>query len=118
MGIVQNHVYTVLGVVEIEDNKLYRIRNPWAEDSYKGPWADKDVYNWDPFLKSQVSYIDKDDGIFFIDFVTYHREFDLTQIHVDTMEMTQSYYLVTDDNTPNRPNPAESPFCNENRDHC
>ena len=40
-GIVQDHVYTILGVVETENgDRLLRIRNPWGRETYTGNWSD------------------------------------------------------------------------------
>ena len=41
-GLAANHAYTVLGVASItkkgEEVRLVKVRNPWGENQYKGPW--------------------------------------------------------------------------------
>ena len=59
--------------------------------------------NWDDTLKSAVGYVDADDGTFFIDEATYHDQFDQTQIHFDTTDLAQTYFLVLDDDTTRTP---------------
>ena len=51
LGIVNNHVYTILSVVEVEGNRLLRIRNPWGRESYIGDWNDHDSRNWNARLR-------------------------------------------------------------------
>lgn len=43
--------------------------------------------------------MNEDDGTFFIDVDTYHAEFVVTMIHLDTTDMKQSFFLVTDDDS-------------------
>ena len=111
-----NHVYTVLNAHEIQDEnantvKLLRIRNPFGREYYSGPFNDNDQTNWDQTLKSKVRYVNANDGTFFIDIDTYMKEFIFTQINLDTTDMTQSYFLIKDDNSNNK---ADSAHCDFN----
>ena len=40
-GLVGSHAYTVLGVVDesLESPRLIKLRNPWGEQHYTGPWS-------------------------------------------------------------------------------
>ena len=78
------HVYTVLGAYEAGGDRLLRIRNPWGHEEYHGPWNDHDSSNWDATIQGQVQtyaeafpdlYSLEDEGIFFIDYETYHSDF-------------------------------------------
>ena len=97
LGIVGNHVYTILDTEEVLGNKLIRMRNPWGRETYSGPWRDDDASNWDPLLRALVDHEDRNEGIFWIDYLTYHSEFTSTSVHFDTTEMKQSYFLALDD---------------------
>lgn len=97
-GIVQDHVYTVLGVIEAEGEQLLRIRNPWGEESYSGSWSD-DSNLWTDSIRSKVEYVDENDGVFFIDYITFHQEIAVTSVSYDTTNLKQAYYLVEDDDT-------------------
>ena len=99
-----NHVYTVLSAHEIQDEKgqivkLLRLRNPFGSEKYTGPYNDNDKINWDETLKQKVRYVNDNDGTFFIDIDTYMQEFLFTQINLDTTGMTQSFFLISDDNS-------------------
>lgn len=101
-GLAQNHVYTVLDVHEVVNERgqtvrLLRIRNPWGREEYNGFFNDDDSANWDARLRSQVQYLNDNDGTFFIDIATYKAEFESTSIHLDTTNMKHSYYLIQDD---------------------
>lgn len=102
-NLAQNHVYTVLDsfVAESNGQRLLRIRNPWGREYYDGPYADNDTANWDAALQAQVSYVDDNDGTFFIDLNTYINEFEYTQTHIDTTNLHQTYHLVIDDQSTN-----------------
>jgi hypothetical protein len=54
-GLAQSHAYTVLSAHEIPDEngivrKLLRVRNPWGQEQYEGPYSDTDAANWDDTL--------------------------------------------------------------------
>lgn len=48
------HAYTLLATVEVSENgqtyRLVKIRNPWANERYSGPFSDQSSY-WTPSLK-------------------------------------------------------------------
>ena len=115
-GITQDHVYTILGCVEVEGEKLIRIRNPWGREYYQGPWYDQSNL-WTDSIKGQVDYVDENDGIFFIGYLAYHSEFEGTQISYDTTNLKQAYYLVEDDNTALRADSGAS-FCGSLANNC
>lgn len=41
-SLVTGHAYSILGAVEVDGNKLLKMRNPWGNEKYKGPWHDGD----------------------------------------------------------------------------
>lgn len=49
-GLSAGHTYTILGMTQVKDQqgkevKLVKIKNPWATETYTGPWNIKDG-NW------------------------------------------------------------------------
>merc|ERR1719221_108240 len=42
-GLVGGHAYSVLRVVEAEDNQLVCCRNPWGSGEWAGKWSDKNA---------------------------------------------------------------------------
>ena len=43
-GLSSSHAYTLLDVQELANKdppiKLAKVRNPWADEKYNGPWSD------------------------------------------------------------------------------
>ena len=67
-----SHAYTVMGAYQLKDTagkvvqNLYRVRNPWGQDIYNGPWSDGSSL-WTAAYKNQVPYAyNTNDGAFFI----------------------------------------------------
>jgi hypothetical protein len=67
-GIVQGHAYAILDMVEVDDYKLIKLRNPHggAGAEWNGDWSD-DSEMWDTRSKNKCKYVDKPDGEFWMD---------------------------------------------------
>lgn len=80
---VNGHAYSVLGAYEVTtDNgttvKLIRYFNPWHVEVWKtNPWGDNSA-NWTNYTKSQVPYLNGNDGIVFSTVEDYHDNFGVT----------------------------------------
>jgi hypothetical protein len=62
-GVLYNHAYGVLCVLEEDGNKLIKLRNPWGEGEWTGKWSDaSDV--WTPSLMKKLNHTRNDDGVF------------------------------------------------------
>mmetsp|Transcript_3195 Transcript_3195/g.9706 ORF Transcript_3195/g.9706 Transcript_3195/m.9706 type:complete len:605 (+) Transcript_3195:568-2382(+) len=79
-GLVENHAYTIINVVERQGFKLLQMRNPWASDrrDWKGAWCDHDG-KWDryPRMKEELCPHRDGEGIFWMcynDFCCFYRE--------------------------------------------
>lgn len=75
-GLVAGHAYAILDVRETSDKKfkLIKLRNPWGQFEWKGPWSDASR-NWTFQYRKEMGADTKDDGIFwmeFKDFCTYY----------------------------------------------
>lgn len=66
-GLVNNHAYTLLDVVEVYGTKLAKLRNPWSTEGYHGAWSDKDE-RWTPELLELLGHKIGNDGVFFMPF--------------------------------------------------
>jgi hypothetical protein len=70
-GLVGGHAHTIVSTHVLKSStgaivqRLYRVRNPWGQDSYTGAWYDGDT-RWTSAYKAQVPYINSNDGYFFI----------------------------------------------------
>lgn len=85
-GVIGGHAYSVIGVRTIthqgQEVRLLQIRNPWGCGEWTGAWSDKDP-NWTEDLKQEVGFTDADDGLFFMAFDCYLRNFHQTMISVE-----------------------------------
>lgn len=66
-GLSNNHAYTLLDVITLNGEKLAKVRNPWAKESYNGDWSDKDA-RWTPAMLQQAGHTLRNDGVFFLPF--------------------------------------------------
>lgn len=82
-GIVYGHEYTLLDVLEVDDNgstkRLYKIRNPWGKYEWNGDWSDSSS-KWTRNLKSQVGHEVADDGVFYMEEDDYLQEFEIITV--------------------------------------
>ncbi|KAL1252852.1 hypothetical protein QQF64_017545 [Cirrhinus molitorella] len=83
--LVKGHAYSITGVEEVEYRgkltKLLRIRNPWGEVEWTGPWSDESR-EWreiDPSVRSRLHNC-QEDGEFWMSFSDFMREFSRVEI--------------------------------------
>lgn len=80
-GISNGHAYSILFASEYNEShgtsiKLLKMRNPWGHTEWKGDYSDNSSL-WTPELKEFFNYKEstKEDGVFFIPFDDYVKEF-------------------------------------------
>jgi calpain-15 len=61
--------------------RLVKVRNPWGSKEWTGNWSDNDK-RWTPELKKKFNHVNADDGIFFMEFSDYFKNFFLTSFCV------------------------------------
>ena len=60
---------------------LAKVRNPWANEHYTGPWSDgSDMWNDD--YKAQLGYENSNDGAFWLDYDDYLKHFFVTDVAI------------------------------------
>ncbi|XP_048237270.1 calpain-3-like [Haliotis rufescens] len=77
-GLIGAHAYSLTGAQQVQrdsgDNVyLLRVRNPWGNTEWKGPWSDESE-EWSTIPAGAVQRVNIDDGEFWIslpDFLTY-----------------------------------------------
>eukprot|EP00736_Rhodelphis_marinus_P002744 Rmarinus@m.9918 len=79
-GILQGHAYGLLDLQVISDVRLLRVRNPWGQREWTGPWSDNSPEWTDDVLAELNSKIDKpyefgDDGTFWMAYEDFVRVF-------------------------------------------
>ena len=67
LGIIKSHAYIILELKEYEKMRFIKLRNPWGESKYKGPFSNGSN-EWNEDLKSALNYKDIDDGSFWMPF--------------------------------------------------
>ncbi|VDI35634.1 calpain, invertebrate [Mytilus galloprovincialis] len=65
-GLVGGHAYSMNGAFVVGGAKLLRIRNPWGNGEWNGPWSDGSP-EWDSAPSDCVPPPSKDDGEFYMD---------------------------------------------------
>ncbi|CAJ1052840.1 calpain-9 [Xyrichtys novacula] len=85
-GLVKGHAYSITGVEEVNYRgrkvKLVRVRNPWGQVEWNGPWSDKSG-EWDYVDQSEKNRIlqrSNDDGEFWMEFEDFKRNYDKVEI--------------------------------------
>ena len=84
VGLDCAHAYTVLGIYEINGEKVVRLRNPWGTGEFNGAWSDYSS-KWTEDLKKKYNYYEKDDGDFFMgfnDFLKYFVKMGIAKLHL------------------------------------
>ena len=84
VGLSPGHAYTVLGIHEINGERVIRLRNPWGSGEFSGDWSDYSS-KWNEDLKKKYNYYEKDDGDFFMgfkDFLIYFIKMGIAKFHL------------------------------------
>ena len=85
IGLTPGHAYTVLGVLEINNEKVIKLRNPWGNFEFSGDWSDYSN-KWTEELKKKYEFNKKNDGVFYMsynDFIKYFITIGFAKIHPD-----------------------------------
>ena len=85
IGLTPGHAYTVLGILEINIEKVIKLRNPWGNFEFSGDWSDYSS-KWTEELKIKYEFNKKNDGTFYMsynDFLKYFITIGFCKIHPD-----------------------------------
>uniref|UniRef100_A0A8B9DZ61 Calpain 9 n=1 Tax=Anser cygnoides TaxID=8845 RepID=A0A8B9DZ61_ANSCY len=85
-GLIKGHAYSVTGIDEVsyrgQKVRLIRIRNPWGQVEWNGPWSDNSL-EWrlvSPSEQKRLSQTALDDGEFWMKFEDFKVHFDKVEI--------------------------------------
>ncbi|XP_075993035.1 calpain-9 [Genypterus blacodes] len=85
-GLVKGHAYSITGLEEVNYRgrmvKLIRIRNPWGQVEWNGPWSDKSR-EWDYVDRADKTRIlqnSTEDGEFWMEFEDFKKNYDKVEI--------------------------------------
>ncbi|XP_062244260.1 calpain-9 [Platichthys flesus] len=85
-GLVKGHAYSITGVEEVsyrgQKVQLIRIRNPWGQVEWNGPWSDNSrEWNYvDKAEKDRILQNSEEDGEFWMEFEDFKRNYDKVEI--------------------------------------
>nr|XP_034349267.1 calpain-9-like isoform X1 [Arvicanthis niloticus] len=94
-GLIKGHAYTVTGLDQVNFHgqrlKLIRVRNPWGQVEWNGPWSDSSLEWRSVNLEEQkrLGHTTLDDGEFwmaFEDFKTHFDKVDICNLTPDALE--------------------------------
>uniref|UniRef100_A0AAY5L3E5 Calpain 9 n=1 Tax=Esox lucius TaxID=8010 RepID=A0AAY5L3E5_ESOLU len=85
-GLVKGHAYSITGIEEVKYRggtvRLIRIRNPWGQVEWNGPWSDN-AKEWgiiDSSEKKRILLNSMDDGEFWMEFEDFKANYDKVEI--------------------------------------
>uniref|UniRef100_A0A8C9EXM4 Calpain 9 n=1 Tax=Pavo cristatus TaxID=9049 RepID=A0A8C9EXM4_PAVCR len=85
-GLIKGHAYSVTGTDEVsyqgQKVQLIRIRNPWGQVEWNGPWSDNSL-EWrlvSPLEQKRLAQTALDDGEFWMKFEDFRVHFDKVEI--------------------------------------
>ena len=84
-GLAPGHAYTIIDLLEINREKVLRLRNPWGNGEYTGDWSDSSK-KWTAELKKKYNFLKKDDGDFHMayeDYLKYYVVMGFGKLHQD-----------------------------------
>ncbi|KAL8952671.1 MAG: hypothetical protein Q9222_001439 [Ikaeria aurantiellina] len=87
------HAYSVQQAVEMKGERLLRIRNPWGDTEWQGPWSDGSE-QWTPEWMDLLGHRFGDDGMFWIsykDFLRKYQSLDRTRLFGPEWQVTQQW---------------------------
>ncbi|PRP85427.1 hypothetical protein PROFUN_06973 [Planoprotostelium fungivorum] len=73
-GLIQDHLYSIIRVTEIDQNKLVQLRNPWIQGEWRGPWS-RGSKEWTGELVSLLGENCEQEGTFWMEFSEWCRRF-------------------------------------------
>ncbi|EDL96734.1 calpain 9 (nCL-4), partial [Rattus norvegicus] len=86
LGLIKGHAYTVTGLDQVNFHgqriKLIRVRNPWGQVEWNGPWSDSSPEWRSMSLEEQkrLGHTALDDGEFWMAFEDFKTHFDKVEI--------------------------------------
>ena len=98
VGLIKGYTYNLQNFYHIEksDGKkvyLFQLRNPWSKGEWNGDWSDKSGL-WDDKAKQQVSFSDKEDGIFYMNDTDFFKYFTHVEICYVLYDATIAAYTL------------------------
>lgn len=94
-GILSRHAYSLIDAVEAKGKRLVKIRNPWGNSEWLGPWSDGSS-EWTPEWMQILNHRFGDDGAFWMtleDCITVFDSFERTRIFSPSWSVSQLWTI-------------------------
>ncbi|KAH6605563.1 calpain family cysteine protease [Trichoderma cornu-damae] len=95
-GIIELHSYSIQKAVDIDGQRLLRLKNPWGRGEWKGRWSDGSE-EWTPEWLVKLDHRFSDDGDFWIayeDLLQKYQVFDRTRLFDETWQVAQIWTTI------------------------
>ncbi|KAJ9664350.1 hypothetical protein H2198_000279 [Neophaeococcomyces mojaviensis] len=95
-GIVSQHAYAILDTYEGHGQRLVKMRNPWGQSEWTGPWSDGSK-EWNSEWFERLQHKFGDDGVFWIsydDMLRKYKYVDRTRIFAQGWHVAQQWTSV------------------------
>ncbi|TKA64903.1 hypothetical protein B0A49_11428 [Cryomyces minteri] len=92
-GIMERHAYSIMEAVEMEGERLVKLRNPWGNTEWRGAWSDGSE-EWNGFWMEKLNHRFGDDGVFWMsykDLLKTYQHFDRTRLFGDEWQICQHW---------------------------
>ena len=108
-GLVNTHAYAVLDCRTVfcgnQEYRLLRLKNPWSHLRWKGKFSELDLTHWTKDLQKMLNYdpnsaLEFDNGIFWIDFDSVCKFFDVFYLNwnYEMFKFTYSLHKYVNNN--------------------
>lgn len=77
--LLEDHAYGVLRAVEVDDDKILNLRNPWGEVDWEGDWSPKSS-KWTPQIRELLGVSEVEKDSFWISFEDFVQNFDVFHV--------------------------------------
>jgi len=100
-GLISGHAYGLLKMVDVKDQQLLQLRNPWGSDEWKGAWSNGSK-EWSDDMKAAVGEKkEHDQGTFWIHRKDFFPNFDSihgVRMFDESFKCTATYTSIAPDN--------------------
>ncbi|KZT25342.1 cysteine proteinase [Neolentinus lepideus HHB14362 ss-1] len=91
LGLWEDHAYSIMEAIEHKGRRFLKIRNPWGQDEWTGPWSDGSKEWTRELHPSDIGHKFGDDG----EFIMEYKDFLTTWTYVDRTRLFDDSWIVS-----------------------
>lgn len=97
-GLVPTHAYAVLDVKKVNGVRLMKLKNPWSHLRWRGNYSELDTVHWTREMKDALDFNPDsaamfDNGVFWIDYESILRFYDVFYLNWDPQMFKYTYCI-------------------------